>query len=640
MRDLSALSRDLTTLTTPPEEQSGARRAEDRSVARRSLTRITAGAVLVAALTVFAAAADARQQTLSAAAFATPTAVAPANGLVVDALPAFSWAAVAKADRYEFQLAADAGMNSPVLGRGDDQFTTRNTRATLKKTIPNGTYWWRVRALQANGTPSPWSPPRSIVKSWTSAPALQSPTHGAIMVHPTHPLVLRWSTVPRAAKYQVTIASDPALGSAVLAQSNVETHGTSYAPRALLLPQGTYYWGVVPMDAQGHRGAPSTVGSFTWTWPTATAGTVGDLRVDTEVYDPFFSWDAVPGAAKYELEVNSDDEFALGSKVCCTETIVGKSHAPTKLYARTTSILARALRRLLRQRRSVERRTRRSRRPSTRCRPSPRRASRTSACATTSPIRGATSTAAQPATRPTSPSSPGTRCRVRRVRGRRLPVRGGRRATGPPGHRPLATPGRQRTPGRRSGIAGTACRPHADLRPMATDGSRKLIQGKEYCVRVRARSDRDTTNAEVYGDYTYMNDGNAPAFQWAGPPVGGACSPSCAREPSARATTSLRRRARPRRGCRTSPGSRSPASRATSSWSPRTPASAISSTTPSPSFRRMRRADRHQPRPIPTRRRAITGPSCRPTISTATARPATRSVHRRKISSRSRTRRR
>ena len=35
-----------------------------------------------------------------------------------------------------------------------------------------------------------------------------------------------------------------------------------------------------------------------------------------------------------------------------------------------------------------------------------------------------------------------------------------------------------------------------------------------------ARSDRDTTNAEVYGEYTYMNGGIGPAFQWAGPPAG------------------------------------------------------------------------------------------------------------------------
>ena len=55
------------------------------------------------------------------AGLATPTPVAPANGLSVDAPPAFSWAAVAGADRYEFQLAADSGMNSPVLGRGEDE---------------------------------------------------------------------------------------------------------------------------------------------------------------------------------------------------------------------------------------------------------------------------------------------------------------------------------------------------------------------------------------------------------------------------------------------------------------------------------------------------------------------------------------
>src|SRR5919197_839733 len=65
--------------------------------------------------------------------------------------------------------------------------------APVKKTFPNGTYWWRVRALAKDGTPSPWTAPRSIVKAWTAAPALQSPSQGAIMVHPTHPLVLRWS---------------------------------------------------------------------------------------------------------------------------------------------------------------------------------------------------------------------------------------------------------------------------------------------------------------------------------------------------------------------------------------------------------------------------------------------------------------
>ena len=66
----------------------------------------------------------------------------------------------------------------------------------------------------------------------------------AVVSHPANPLVLRWSAVPHASKYLVTIASDPQLGSAVGGQQNVETSGTVYAPRASSFPPGTYYWGV------------------------------------------------------------------------------------------------------------------------------------------------------------------------------------------------------------------------------------------------------------------------------------------------------------------------------------------------------------------------------------------------------------
>ena len=90
-------------------------------------------------------------------AVARPTQTAPAAGAVSQFLPAFAWTPVAGADQYEFQISADAGMNSPVLGDGKDNFVTRNTRATLKQTIPNGTYWWRVRATKAAGEISKWT---------------------------------------------------------------------------------------------------------------------------------------------------------------------------------------------------------------------------------------------------------------------------------------------------------------------------------------------------------------------------------------------------------------------------------------------------------------------------------------------------
>jgi hypothetical protein len=67
-----------------------------------------------------------------------PTQTSPAANAVVQFVPAFAWTPVKGADKYEFQIAADPGMNSPVLGTGKDDFYTHNTRATLLSTIPNG----------------------------------------------------------------------------------------------------------------------------------------------------------------------------------------------------------------------------------------------------------------------------------------------------------------------------------------------------------------------------------------------------------------------------------------------------------------------------------------------------------------------
>ena len=59
-------------------------------------------------------------------AVARPAQTAPAAGAVVEFVPSFAWTPVAGADKYEFQISADAGMNSPVLGAGKDDFFTKN----------------------------------------------------------------------------------------------------------------------------------------------------------------------------------------------------------------------------------------------------------------------------------------------------------------------------------------------------------------------------------------------------------------------------------------------------------------------------------------------------------------------------------
>jgi hypothetical protein len=41
-----------------------------------------------------------------------------------------------------------------------------------------------------------------------------------------------------------------------------------------------------------------------------------------------------------------------------------------------------------------------------------------------------------------------------------------------------------------------------------------LVDGTQYCARVRARSDRDSGNVDVYGDYTYLNGVAGPGFAY------------------------------------------------------------------------------------------------------------------------------
>jgi hypothetical protein len=275
-------------------------------------------------------------------AVARPVQTAPAAGAVVQFLPAFAWSPIAGADRYEFQISADAGMNSPVLGEGKDDFFTHNTRATLTETVPNGTYWWRVRSVDAADAVSAWTQPRSFRKSWNLRPALNSPSSGAGLSFPANPVVLNWSGVAGAAHYLVSVASDPTLGSLVFHYANQDdpkgppnVAATSAAITSALAP-GSYYWNVVPVDAEGNRGVATSVASFNWLWPSATATSLTDLNPAPEAYDPKFSWTPVPGAARYEVEVNSSSDFAPGSKVCCTGTTIATSLSPTTLFPDNT----------------------------------------------------------------------------------------------------------------------------------------------------------------------------------------------------------------------------------------------------------------------------------------------------------------
>ncbi len=473
----------------------------------------------------FAALALAAAHPSYAAKLAVPKPVSPAAGAVSESLPVFGWTKVANADRYEFQVAADNGFNSPVIGSGEDHFVTRNTRATLKRAIPNGTYYWRVRAITKAGGVSSWTTPQQFKKTWTGAATLQAPAAGVGLSFPANPLSLSWSGVPFASSYLVAVATDPSLGSLVLHDAGstaaISTAATTLTSPSVFAP-GTYYWAVTPVDARGNKGASSSVAAFSWGWPSASTPAVQDVVSATEVYDPQFSWTSVPGAARYEVEVNPTPDFVPGSKVCCTGTTIATTLSPTVVlkdnvyYWRVRAIDPDG----------------------------------NAGVWNVGPSFTKTFDKVPPVTSPSiknlrmvdtadsvQTAGPAYDTTVPIIRWDPVPGASSYQVDVAPFQLGSCNWTSSGVPQERwSSVTATTAwtplgyqwnnvKPYSDAHTVATDQA-SLVAGHAYCVRVRARSDRDSTSSDVYGDYTYLA-GGGQAFTWPGPPAADPCSAPC-----------------------------------------------------------------------------------------------------------------
>jgi hypothetical protein len=486
------------------------RAAESRQETRGGRTLIALAVVVLASLCA--------ASTADAATLRAPALAGPSDGARVEQLPAISWGQVRGASAYEYEIASDPRFNSIALGTGTGRGTSRtyNLAAALDKTVPDGTYYWRVRGVTSKGKVGRWSRERRIVKHWGSQPQLTGGA-GASVEWPATPLVLRWSSVPYATKYIVSVATDPAMSNIVIgtATKPQETQGTSFALSVSLAP-GTYYWAITPVDAEGRRGTRSRVAGFNWSWPTTTGTSVTDLYPEAGLFDdPIFSWEPVLGAARYEVEINAAEGFPAGSKWCCAGTTTGTSLAPlqalanNRYYWRVRAFDARGDAGVWNYGQSFEK-------------------------------------AFDPAT-PTIPS-----LTVRNEEGAAV-------SGAPATSTPLVTwdpvPGASRyevqlgfynqsghycdwtpagSPGYHADTATLAWtplgqwgghRPYSEAWPAPQhDIGIPTGPNASYCVRVDAHSDDDAQHGEVTSQWTYLNGYNNPAFTFTSPPTGSACA--------------------------------------------------------------------------------------------------------------------
>ena len=100
---------------------------------------------------------------------------------------------------------------------------------------------------------------------------------------------------------------------------------TSYTPGTPLTLERTYYWRVRAIDDSNQTGDWSAVYAFTLSWGAVSGLNPADGTIVSDT-TPLFSWDAVPGAVKYDIQIAATpDGFANPSTR-------GETLAPSTTY--------------------------------------------------------------------------------------------------------------------------------------------------------------------------------------------------------------------------------------------------------------------------------------------------------------------
>ena len=246
----------------------------------------------------------------------TLSAPAVTGGNDAQGRPTLTWKAVTGAAKYEVYRARSRS------GEYIKYSTVTGTSYTNTSYIENGnTYYYKVRALKSDGTAGAWSSVVSVTyKQTLSAPAVTGGSDA--QGRPT----LKWNAVTGAAKYEVYRARSK---DGTYTKYSTTT-GTAYTNSSYLTSGATYYYKVRALDANGNAGPYSAVVSVTCrlklTAPTVTGGTDAQGR-------PTLKWNAVSGAAKYEVyrARSKDGDYIKYS------TVTGTSYTNTSYLANGTT---------------------------------------------------------------------------------------------------------------------------------------------------------------------------------------------------------------------------------------------------------------------------------------------------------------
>jgi hypothetical protein len=155
------------------------------------------------------------------------------------------------AAQYNFQIASDTGFATVV-----DEATVASNSYTPSTPLPEGIYYWRVRAQDAGANWGQWGATRSFTVFSLETPALVLPVDQDLVDTAKPQLV--WDSVPEADTYRVQVDTDTAFTSPVIDET---TSSTSLVTD--FLPGDTYYWRVKATNDENGYSDWSIVRSLT-----------------------------------------------------------------------------------------------------------------------------------------------------------------------------------------------------------------------------------------------------------------------------------------------------------------------------------------------------------------------------------------
>lgn len=266
-----------------------------------AVTRVSVVVLLLAAVT------------FAVAAVPAPALLSPASGANLPTPLTISWSPVNDPSgiiAYNWQVSTSSSFTN-VIAQNSTNGQTQDTVSGLA----NGTYFWRVQAVNTALVQGAWSAGRSFNVTGAGAgqpgaPAM-APTRGYSTFHPLEVMTFNWSPVPGAASYVLQFSKDPSFPVASSGKfDNIPNPTFSFSTP----DEGFYSARVFAVNANGIFSAPSNTITFSVFFNNPLPGPPSPLSPanGTDLTLPItIAWTDVPNPqpSGYELQIAKDSGF-------------------------------------------------------------------------------------------------------------------------------------------------------------------------------------------------------------------------------------------------------------------------------------------------------------------------------------------